>query len=278
MKPRFFAKARSVTRLRVISLVAALAALAISSSETAAQVCTPVVPCGDPRGCPDLVVDPAILAKFLGIVTQTFASTDCSVVEGDVVAGTRKLLVFDTTTVNVGQGALVLGNPLDHPDWFDCQNCHNHCHLKDYAAFRLWTPQGYKTWKSLRAQNPAACADEVFAAHPELLSQLLSGKKHAFCLEDFDVALHRLSVPCPSVPDPPSFTCNYQGIGVCRADEYFVGLSGQWIDITGLPDGGYVLENEVNDEHFMTETDYTNNSAALHIDIRGKQVFFHDGA
>jgi len=66
-----------------------------------------------------------------------------------------------------------------------------------------------------------------------------------------------------------TFDCDVQGISVCWADVYFPGLSGQWIDITDVKDGTYVLENEVNDKHFMTETDYTNNSAAVNIEIKG---------
>ena len=75
---------------------------------------------------------------------------------------------------------------------------------------------------------------------------------------------------CPSHGNQsPLFDCGFQGISVCWADVYFPGLSGQWIDITGVRDGEYVLENEVNDKHFMTETDYSNNSAAVTIEIQG---------
>jgi hypothetical protein len=37
---------------------------------------------------------------------------------------------------------------------------------------------------------------------------------------------------------------------------------------TFTPNGQYILENEVNDTHFMTETDYSNNSAAITVQMR----------
>ena len=56
-------------------------------------------------------------------------------------------------------------------------------------------------------------------------------------------------------------------ISICWADEYDISLSGQWIDITGLRRGNYVLEVEVNAERFFEEFDYSNNSAAISLSI-----------
>src|SRR5438094_1822874 len=149
------------------------------------QACTPAVPCADSRGCPDLTVDPYRLAVVSSQI-MTFPKTDCAVLEGEVVAGTRNMLLFYTFTPNLGPGDLVLGAPADHPDWFDLVTCHGHPHLKDYAAFRLWKPTGYARWRALRSANPGVCADEIFAAHPDLLTQLVSVTKHACCGEDED--------------------------------------------------------------------------------------------
>jgi hypothetical protein len=233
------------------------------------QVCVPVVPCTDKHGCPDLAFDPTEFG-FVSSQIMTFSSTDCAVVEGEVVAGTRNMLLFFTDAANLGPGDLFLGNPADHPDWFDLVTCHGHPHLKDYAAFRLWKPTGYARWQALRAATPEACADQIFAAHPELSSQLLSNSKHAFCVMDEFPMKRNSKLTCPSHGNGNStFDCSFQGISVCWEDSYFPGLSGQWIDITDVRDGDYVLENEVNDKHFMTETDYTNNSGAVKIRILG---------
>jgi hypothetical protein len=58
-----------------------------------------------------------------------------------------------------------------------------------------------------------------------------------------------------------------QGISRGWADEYGFGLDGQWVDITGVPAGHYVLEAEVNPAHFYREMDYANNSGAVLVAI-----------
>ena len=53
-----------------------------------ARAATPLLPCSDPSGCPDLIVDVNQL-KHWKIETRTFSSTDCAVVEGETQAGTQ---------------------------------------------------------------------------------------------------------------------------------------------------------------------------------------------
>ena len=60
---------------------------------------------------PDLIIHEAAVDPFIS--TVTFESDECAVVEGCIVAGTRRILRFDTETRNVGAGDLVLGNPQD---------------------------------------------------------------------------------------------------------------------------------------------------------------------
>ena len=49
------------------------------------------------------------------------------------------------------------------------------------------------------------------------------------------------------------------------ADEYALTLDGQFIDITGVASGTYMLEVEVNAEHLFAEGSYTNNDAAVQV-------------
>lgn len=44
-------------------------------------------------------------------------------------------------------------------------------------------------------------------------------------------------------------------------------LDGQWIDVTGLAPGYYVLEAEVNAERFFEESSYENNAAANVVEV-----------
>jgi hypothetical protein len=264
---------RSVTRLFLVaaSLIAALTA-AGAFSQAGAQttesqsLCSPVVPCSDPRGCPDLVVDGDVLAQSWFIRNFRFSESDCTVIEGEVQAGKRRLLRFTSTTPNLGPGALIIGNPLDHPEWFDLTTCHRHQHFKEYADYRLWTPQAYQTWQALRAASPRLCARDVLAAHPELASQMVGGHKQGWCVVD----IYLYGPPlCTATPDPSTyFDCAYQGLSVCWADEYWWSLDGQWVDTTGLAAGDYVLEEEVNAEHFFEEANYSNNSSAVPVTIK----------
>jgi hypothetical protein len=241
----------------------------------AARTCTPQNTCTDPRGCPDFVVDQQVLSN-LAAETRTYAATDCSVLEGEVPAGTNRFVVFSTMISNFGPGAITLGDPQEHPKWFDLVTCHGHPHIKEYADYRLWPRAAYAEWQALRGANPGACADDLLAANPSLASQMIAGGKRGFCL--YDVLAHAVlsAVPCPATADAQTyFDCSFSGLSVCWADIYepIPGLTdGQSIPITNLPTGDYVLENEANARHFFTETDYSNNSAAVIFRLRNGRV------
>jgi hypothetical protein len=111
----------------------------------------------------------------------------------------------------------------------------------------LWTPEDFATWDALRNADPLKPAADVLAENPGLAP--VEGHKQGFCV--IDVVLYDIA--------PPKYlVCQFQGISVGWADEYHDDLDGQWIDVTGLPAGDYVLEAEVNPEHFFEEEDYGN--------------------
>lgn len=266
--------------LRALSLCAALlvsAAPALLAQEP--PVCTPQVPCTDPRGCPDFTIDPGVLDSVTQVDRHVFLPTDCAVLEGMAAPGDRKLIIFSTQTNNRGPGALSLGNPADHPEWFTLATCHGHYHIKDYADYRLWTIDGYAQWKALRAANPGLCAQQVLDANPGLAAQMVRGTKLGLCFYDV-VMMGQIATAteaCPRTLDPQTYlSCDDAGLGVCWADIYEAGLygsvDGQWIDVTDLPLGDYVLENESNATRLITETDYTNNSAAIRIRLRKQNL------
>jgi hypothetical protein len=218
----------------------------------------PPVPCSDPRGCPDLLVDTTKMANagFATIVLsgETFSATNCNVVEGSSQEGVRRLIRFDFTTPNLGDGDLIIGDPTLHPEWFQWGLCHNHWHFREYAAYRLWTVAGYVQWQAARAEDPNATADQALAAHPALRSAFVAGHKQGFCAKDVD---WYLLVPSHF----PS--CATQGITAGWADRYSGALDGQFVDVTGVAPGPYVLEAEVNPQHFYIEKSYSNNAGAV---------------
>jgi hypothetical protein len=255
--------------LYAVFLVGLLAA-AVPPLPAQTGTCQTVWPCTDPRGCPDFHIAGPLLAserESLGIRVQSFSDTDCAFLNGWVSGtGSRELLVFFTRISNLGPGAFQIGSPSANPDLFTPNSCHGHYHIKDFVDYRLWTVDGYQSWIAARAADPDACAGDVLAAQPELRAGLLvDGGKRGFCLTDFGVVGHRREgFNCKFRRDPEVYVgCDFQGLGVCRTEGYPEGVIGQWLDITGFPDGDYVLENEVNPLHTYDEPNRANNSTAV---------------
>lgn len=184
--------------------------------------------------------------------TKTFKPQSCVVQEGSTVAGTRRILEFTFTTPNIGAGDLIVGEPSQHPEWFEWGACHGHFHFRLYAEYRLWTPAKFAQWDALRNANPSKTGDQILAENPTL--KYVTSHKQGFCV--IDVAPY---MPSPGVPK--YLVCDFQGISAGWADEYGTHLDGQFIDVTGVAAGSYVLEEEVNAHRLYEETDYNNNRA-----------------
>ena len=164
-------------------------------------------------GYPDLVIDSGRILSSLDVVTRTFSSSACELEEHSIeAAGARRLLRFDLAVVNVGDGDLLVGDPVAGPysSEFHLAPCHQHYHLDGFSDFKLLNLDG---------------------------SVAALGHKQAFCMED--------SVKYGAGASH-GYTCENQGITSGWADVYTKYLSGQWIDITGLAAGDYVLRVEIN--------------------------------
>ena len=96
-------------------------------------------------------------------------------------------------------------------------------------------------------------------------------RKTGFCLGDRFRALPPFAGPSPA---DPAFTSNCgllqpgrlsvdEGISVGYGDDYAANLEGQYIALTGLPDGRYVLTHEANPDRRLRELRYDNNAASL---------------
>src|SRR5438876_8522576 len=90
--------------------------------------------CKSEAALPDLMIyAPATVPH---IIYYTFESNDCTVAEGCVPAGPRRLLAFDTQTRNIGTADLIMGNPVTN-SLFVFDPCHNHYHFIGFAEYRL---------------------------------------------------------------------------------------------------------------------------------------------
>jgi glucose/arabinose dehydrogenase len=107
-------------------------------------------------------------------------------------------------------------------------------------------------------------------------SAVVRDRKTGFCLGD------RYAVPgqrLPSAPPEPVYTSRcgleepellaiQEGISVGYGDDYAANLEGQYLPLTGLPAGRYVLVHTVNANRGLRELDYSNDSASLLLELR----------
>jgi hypothetical protein len=130
---------------------------------------------------------------------------------------------------------------------------HRHWHLLGFERYELRTPDG-----------KAAVAND---------------RKTGFCLGDRYPVLDR---GLPAAPPSPVFTsrCGLarpglmqieEGISVGYGDDYDPTLEGQYVRLTGLPSGRYLLVHRVNADRSLRELRYDNNAASLLIRVRWRQ-------
>jgi hypothetical protein len=195
-------------------------------------------------GKPDLTVDPQRFTSQMEIIDRLFDESGCAFQEG-VVGGTgyRRILRFDTVLMNGGDGDLVVGDRSDpnnpYAAWFVFAPCHGHYHIHDFSVYELLTPD-----------------------HALVIAQ----QKGGFCMEDsfkYDGGKSN------------GFDCAFQGITSGWGDWYFKQLTGQWIDITGIPEGDYIVRVTINFSNTFDEgtNSYPNSvEAPIHIPSPRKKV------
>jgi hypothetical protein len=111
---------------------------------------------------------------------------------------------------------------------------------------------------------------------PGSTEALVTDRKTGFCLGDrYAVA----AAPLPHRASHPAFAsrCGLEqtqllgireGISVGYGDDYAANLEGQYLPITGLPDGRYVLVHRVNVDRTIRETSYRNDAASVLFALR----------
>ena len=204
--------------------VAVLAATLLWPSGTLAQRTSVArdFPIYDNGGKPDIVMDPQRFTAQMEIVDRYFEPTDCAIAEGAVGgSGYRRLLRFDTVLMNRGDGDLVVGDRSDptnpYAPYFVFHSCHGHYHINNFSIYELVNLQG----------------DVVIA-----------GTKQGFCFEDsFKYEGGKSN----------GYDCHNNGITSGWGDWYYKQLVGQWIDITGVPEGDYIVQVVINEVGMFDE-------------------------
>ncbi len=192
---------------------------------------------GRPTDGPNLRVDEAAILPSIELGQQDFAEDDCAVIEKCVAGpGTRKLLRFEGDVINAGNQDIVLGDPELNPH-FHVSPCHGHFHLEDMMEYAL---------------IDAETGNVVNVQHGPVVA-----RKQGFCLRD--------SEPTAAVdPNTPGkYTCSHQGISAGWEDIYDNSLDCQWLDVTDVPSGNYLLRLTVNPDHAYPETNPNDNVAEV---------------
>jgi len=203
-----------LTKILLLVTVALLLVIAPSALSQRTSVGR-LFPVYDNDGLPDLTVDPQRFTSQMEIVDRFFDEGGCAFQEGAVGGtGYRRILRFDTVVMNGGNGDLVVGDRTD-PDnpyakWFFFAPCHGHYHIRDFSVYELLLPNG---------------------------RQVVANQKGGFCFEDsfkYDGGKSN------------GYNCGFQGITSGWGDWYYKQLTGQWIDITGVPEGDYIVRVTIN--------------------------------
>lgn len=186
---------------------------------------------------PDLTIVQSQFISSLNVGTVNAPAGDCRVAENCLTGyGARRVINFDTYIKNVGSLDYYIGSPGLHPGQFSFNNCHGHAHYQGYAEYRLYKSDG---------------------------TVIPIGFKNGFCVLDFD--------GCPD-GGTAKFSCSNMGISKQCGDIYHAGLDCQWVDITDVDTGNYVLAVKVNwdqspDALGHSESSYNNNWAQACIKI-----------
>ena len=222
---------------------AVVGALLLLAADSAFAQRTGVVrdmPVYDNGGKPDLTVDPQRFTAQMEIVDRYFSPEDCAIPEGVVGnSGYRRLLRFDTVIMNRGDGDLLVGDRSDpdnpYADYFVFHSCHGHYHIKFFSIYELLTLDG---------------------------DVLVAGTKQGFCFED--------SFKYEDGGKSHGYDCEGQGITSGWGDWYYKQLVGQWIDITGVPEGEYIVRVSINTGEFSPIFDEGQNRYSNVTEVRVK--------
>uniref|UniRef100_A0A3B4ALU1 Lysyl oxidase homolog n=1 Tax=Periophthalmus magnuspinnatus TaxID=409849 RepID=A0A3B4ALU1_9GOBI len=195
------------------------------------------------NGLPDLVPDPyAIQAGTYVQRTQMYALR-CAAEENCLARSAysptvrdidfRVLLRFPQKVRNQGTADFLPVKPRYQWDW---HSCHQHYHSME--AF-----SNYDLLDSVTGRKVA------------------EGHKASFCLEDTSCE--------PGFRRRYACTAHTQGLSPGCHDIYAANIDCQWIDITDVPPGNYVLKITVNPNFHVLESDFTNNIVRCDITYTG---------
>ncbi|XP_007059964.2 lysyl oxidase homolog 1 [Chelonia mydas] len=218
----------------------------ISDNQARVSVGSVYRPPQNGRGLPDLVPDPNYVQASTYIQRAHLYSLRCAA-EEKCLASTaytpeatdydiRVLLRFPQRVKNQGTADFLPNRPRHNWEW---HSCHQHYHSMDeFSHYDLLD---------------AATGKKVAEGH-----------KASFCLEDTTCDFGNLKrYAC---------TSHTQGLSPGCYDTYNADIDCQWIDITDVQPGNYILKVQVNPKYLVLESDFTNNVVRCNIHYTGRYV------
>jgi hypothetical protein len=190
----------------------------------------------------------------------------------------RERLVFLSAVENVGAGPLVVAGRRESPAQADMSARQvvrradgSRAYYALRATLRFVVSETHRHWHLLgferyELRNPAG----------KILGR---DRKTGFCLGDRYDAHASVRVPGEPVRAVWTQECGrgqprrlriLEGLSPGFGDDYVPLLEGQYVDVTGLPSGRYVLVHRVNADRDLHELDYSNNSASVLLELHRK--------
>jgi hypothetical protein len=156
--------------------------------------------------------------------------------------GDRRVVRFGSRMGNIGEADFVLGPPEQANPLWTLDACNDRFSLSGFARYEL--------------------------RDADTGEQVLLGTKNEFCMTDAEEWIPESGAKCQT------YSCTRQGIRPGCADNYGTDLPCQWLDVTDVPPGTYLLRVTVNAERAVEELDYGNDTVQLQlrIDANGGSV------
>jgi hypothetical protein len=195
---------------------------------------------------------------------------------GVVTDGRRHHLGFASVVYNYGDGPLrILGeresqdDPTMTADQVIDQDDGTHLRKQGIGELRYVDAITHRHWHYLKFDTYSLRRPDGSLARAD--------RKTGFCLGDRLVAPDQ--GPLPAKPpfgefgsncgfDSPQLLTMEEGISVGYGDDYGPQLEGQYVDLTRLPAGRYVLAHRVNADGALEEKTLANNASSVLIDLR----------
>lgn len=243
---------------------------------------------------PNLVVVPTTTARVptgtgasYGFVEEEFELGGCFL-EEMLEAGARKCLRFDTTVANIGDGPFEAR--FEHGSDFRIMQrvyrsngesyerqaghwephvTHLHFHYRDYAHNRLW-----KSSRNGEKLGNTPIRSQSKAPHQQKNLERDDSKNGVCTLDTDNIWFGRKGDAARTYTNSPGACAGSEplGISVGWADTYRYDFPDQYIEISGIKDGYYLLESEVNPDGTAAESDTSDNSTFVLIRICGNDA------